>query len=279
MKKVLVPVFLSIFHAAFSLTAALLGWYPQSVIVAVCSILTLYVGYKKLLFGKWSLLLVAPFYALYVPSSIILDSYMTYPIWITGILVCIATIFLLRIQAKKAWSILVLTGIILLNYGLVMPNNFAYLYQDRDPETIYKQEMLKLVDVNGRKIQPASFAGKILVLDVWNRGCVACIRGFPAFDRLSARYAADSNIIFATLYLHSKYFEDRSPSKLTAKYSFRKFYMFDPKHVDELPVAGFPTLLIWDKNLKCVYAGQLNTEPNVFIGNIHSIIRDLKRQP
>jgi len=268
---------LILLHTLTCLLSGSLGWYDQFLVVNISGVITIWVCLNVIHYSwKNTLLVVAPFYLIYIPTSIYFKSYQTFPIWSLGLFNCGLCYLILSKRLSYLLAILVLGGSIFVGRMLVMPNNFAYLYTKPDPQ-LFNFKNLSLVDSNDNKIPSSTFTGKIVVFDLWNTGCGVCIRRFPEFQSFYDKYKSDTNIIIATLNTPFASDQGLKPTRYLRKYSFKSFFATDINEVKQLPIEGYPLLAILDQKMDCVYAGDFNTGWNIFINNADKIIYKLKR--
>jgi thiol-disulfide isomerase/thioredoxin len=158
-----------------------------------------------------------------------------------------------------------------------MPNNFAYIDQKSDLRPFQFDKALILNEA-GDKIVPKTLKGKIVLLDIWHSACLPCIRKFPNLQALQDKYANDSLVKIFALNIPLEKDGGEKPVKFTQLYSFSKLYFANEQEAEKFSVDEVPLILIFDKNLKCCYAGGLNIEWNIFTGNAEKIIDKLKSE-
>lgn len=225
-----------------------------------------------------NLLVLLPFYAIYVPASVYFKSFHTYPTWIFGILISIAHYILLRkrtsIQFYFAFSVI----ITLLTLSLFLPNYYSYIDAQKNPE-YYSLDKVDIKDSAGKVIPISEFKGKVVLLDIWNTACIPCIENFPKLERLYHQVGIDSNVVIGTLNIPIERENDMAlANNYTHKYTFRKFYLKDMEAANSFGIKTVPLVLIFDKGLRCRFAGSLNYGTEVFIGNSEKIINNLKSE-
>lgn len=52
-------------------------------------------------------------------------------------------------------------------------------------------------DLDGQPVEPADFAGKVVLVDVWATWCKPCLASFPFYSDLHARYGDKGLVILA----------------------------------------------------------------------------------
>jgi thiol-disulfide isomerase/thioredoxin len=158
---------------------------------------------------------------------------------------------------------------------LIMPSYTAYLLIDKIVNK-YKLSNLALKDDKGQLFDNQKFLGKTVVLDVWTTSCAQCIRKFPKLELLNENYKNDSSIIIVSLNLPLDRNDDY---KLAIDYSspfkFQKLFYDGLDGFEKMKINSVPTLLIFNKEQQCIYAGDLNVEWNVFIGNVNRILKSI----
>lgn len=273
-KQLLVYIVLTIIHSVICFFAGALGWLNQIIVVQCACILIPFVAYNK--FFKnifWAFLTTVPFFLIYIPASIQLKSTETFPIWIFGISVTILVCFFLKTSVKPIIASLFLLIIIIFSRVWFMPNYLAKQGQEMDL-SIYRLENLKIVDVNDSLVNLSNNNGKTLIVDIWFTACAPCIKQFPDLEIVRKEFKSDTNIRVIALNIPLRQSGDREKAKaLTNKYTFEKLYFKSPEEVDKLSLKAFPITLVFDKKLRCVYAGNLLLNPLVYGDNIYSLIK------
>ena len=105
----------------------------------------------------------------------------------------------------------------------------------------------EFVDLNGKKVKPAGFAGKLVIVDVWATWCEPCIRTLPAMVKLQKRYnTPESDIRFVSIAFDKK-------AKTVQRFLKRQGYegfntLLDPKMElsQDLPTDVIPTFFVLD---------------------------------
>ncbi len=265
-------------HTMVCILAGAINWFNQFMIVPIAGAFTISIVYTKLT-KKWYWVAsaVIPFYLVFVPFSIQYGS--SYPIWIVGLLCCTLTILLLRMRYRSVSVVGIVVAIAILGRFFFMPSYFAFLDTEKNPEK-YQLENVNIKDSADKNISFAELRGKIILVDIWNSGCGICIEKFPELQKLYEKYKADSNIKVLALDIPIDRPGDRElVQKQAAPYSFPKLFFANKNEADKLYINGVPLILIFDRNMKCRYAGGLNTGMNIFIGNAERIIENLKQEP
>ena len=267
-------------HAIVCILAGALNWFNQFMIVPIAGAITISIVYSQ--WTKrwyWLVLAIIPFYLVYVAPDIIFGAPQTYPIWIIGLLCCTLTILLLRIQYRSVSVVGIVAVIAILGRFFFMPSYFAFLDTEKNPEK-YRLENVSIKDSVNKNVSFNEQRGKIILVDIWNSACGICIEKFPELQKLYDKYKADSNIRVFALDIPVDRPGDRElVQKQAAPYSFPKLFFTDRNEADKLYINGVPLVLIFDRNMKCRYAGGLNTGMNIFIGNAETIIENLKQEP
>lgn len=277
--NILYSILISILHFSMCILLGAVNWYFQFMLVPVISIVTIIICFEFITRNrKLICAILLPFYLIYTISSIYVKSFPTYPIWITGIIV--SCLFLYFYKNKTKPSILlggIICAIVLARY-LLMPSYFSFLSIDENVQK-YKLENISLVDENGNDIDMKLLRGKILLLDIWNTGCGICIKKFPQLDKLNKKFASDSSINIISLNMPIIRPNDKNLAiKITDRFGFKKIYFKTPFEHNKLSIKAVPMILIFNRDFKCVFAsGDLNIEPNVFIGNAENMIIKTKK--
>ncbi|TDO28135.1 TlpA family protein disulfide reductase [Sediminibacterium goheungense] len=277
-KQILAYIILTLVHSVVCLLAGALGWLNQIIIVQAVSVIIPFLAYKKVFANAFSsFLTTVPFFCVFIPASIYLKSVETYPIWISGIILSVLVCLLLKTSVKSIIIFSLFLIVILISSVWLMPNYLAKQGQRVDL-SMYKLDDLKIVDANDSVIQLNRSRGKILIVDIWFTACAPCIRQFPDLERVKNEFKNDTNIRVIALNIPLKQSDDREQARRqTSKYSFEKLYFQYPEEVDKLSLKSFPVTLVFDKNLRCVYAGDLLINPLVYVDNIYSLIKKSKQ--
>ena len=120
--------------------------------------------------------------------------------------------------------------------------------------------------------------GKVLLFDIWHSACYPCIKKFPEVQALYDEYKDDTLVKIISLNLPLERDSGVRPTRFTDPYSFSKMYFLNQEEYEKFSIQNVPLVLILDKNMKCRYAGQLNSGWNIFIGNARRIINRLKNE-
>jgi len=268
---------LMVLHLAICILSGSLGWVTQIVIVQSACLFFPYICFAKIFKNALlSFLLTVPFFLIYILASILLNSFQTFPIWISGLCIALLTSLLLKKEVKTYIIFLIALAIIVSSGGWFMPNYLVKFSQQSDLSR-YNLKGLKIVDENNHIVDLTSSKDKILIVDVWFTTCAPCIRQFPDLERVHNELKKDTNIRVIALNIPLQQSGDRDRAKsLTSKFSFEKVYFQSPVEVDKLGLKAFPITLVFDKQNRCIYAGDLLLNPLVYIDNIYSIIKKTK---
>jgi hypothetical protein len=117
-----------------------------------------------------------------------------------------------------------------------------------------------------------------LVFDVWHSSCASCIKKFPAFQKLHDQFSHDKNVYLISLNIPLRKDRGLKPVQFTEKYSFDNLYFQNEIDAEKLSIDAVPLILVFDKNLTCQYAGDLNFGWNILFGNVEDIIKKLSKQ-
>ena len=91
-----------ILHSIVCAISGALGWIIQLIIVQISTFGIVVYSYTKLNKGSnFSFFLPLLFYSFYIPVSVSIKSYQTYPIWISGIVLIVLLRFLLISETSK----------------------------------------------------------------------------------------------------------------------------------------------------------------------------------
>ena len=111
----------------------------------------------------------------------------------------------------------------------------------------------KLMDVDGKPINKADFAGKVLIVDVWGTWCPPCRMEIPHFVALVKKFdKAD----LAMVGLNSERVKDEQAVKLIKDFQSENDInypcaLIDKETMNQIPdFGGFPTTLFIDRNGK-----------------------------
>ncbi len=272
-------ILLGTFHLLLCIFSGALGWDKQTIIVPVVSILSIVLACKGIKLSPLvSLAIVAPFFLVYLGVALNVDiDYATYPIWIFGLLASFLTFLFLKYKVKPVFSISSLVLLVLFDGLIAWPNTFTYLTTEDNPS---KRNLLtsKIVDINNNEILMEDLKGKVLLFDIWHSACYPCIKKFPEVQALYEEYKSDSSVQIISLNLPLEKDRGVRPARFTDPYSFSKMYFLNEEEYKKFSIQNVPLVLILDKNMKCRYAGQLNSGWNIFIGNARRIINRLKNE-
>jgi thiol-disulfide isomerase/thioredoxin len=281
MKKVKVwhLLFITLSHLFVCLFSGALGWDIQMVVVSAVSSILLFILNRKINLNlAKSILITSPFFILYTILSVfIANNPLNYPVWIGGIFTVLFSIFLLLKKQKPLVYLGVLGVILLFQYFLFFPNYFAYQTREKNPEA-YSLLNSSILDHNNNPVSFQNFRNKVVLFDIWHSACLPCIKQFPEIEKINNYFKEDSTVKIISLNFPLKSEESGISEKLTQKYSFEKLFFLNEEEYLKIRKDGMPLILIMDKNMVCRYAGQLNTDWNLFVGNAKKIIKKLKAE-
>jgi thiol-disulfide isomerase/thioredoxin len=130
-------------------------------------------------------------------------------------------------------------------------------------------------DLDGKPHKLADYAGKVVVLDFWYRGCGWCIRAMPQINQVAEEYAAAP---VAVLGMNTD--SDLDDAKFVAEAMKLKYpsIRIDRELPQKFGVSGFPTMLVIDqagivRDMHVGYSPTLREDLNA------SIDRLLKSEP
>lgn len=278
-RKIISFLVLALIHFSVCILSGALGWQLQSMIVPATCIVIMAVAVRKYGFPPLaSLAVTLPFFLAYISVALSAKaSPATYPIWIAGLVVSLLAFLFLKYRTGKWVSILVPACLILVNGLLVWPNLFAW--EGRIANTsIYRLNNVRLTDKDDHIIPAALLQGKVVLTDIWHSACYNCIKEFPELQQLYNDFREDSSVKIVSLNMPLERDNGIKPSKYTDRFSFDKFYFASAKEADKLFVEAVPLVLIFGKDGRCRYAGDLNTGWNILTGNARQIINQLKNE-
>lgn len=276
--SILKIILLAILHFAICALSGVLGWDIQMLVVSIASALIIGISLRKFGFSiPQTLLIISPFYLVYSISSIKADSIQTYSIWIWGIIGSVLFIYFFDLK-RSLFKATIFTALFsLFGYIFIWPNHFALINTEATPSR-YTPFRSSIVDINNKTIDSNDFKGKIIIVDLWHSACVLCIKQFPHIEALSNHYENDSLVKVITLNYPLSRDSLVKPKKVIEKFNLYNLYFQIQDSNNTLISSEVPKILIIDKNMKCRYAGMLNTDWNIFINNTYSFIDKLKNE-
>lgn len=277
--KIISFLVLSLLHFSVCILSGALGWQWQSVIVPATCTLVMVIAVKKYGFTPLTgLAITAPFFLVYVTAVFVVKaSYVTYPIWIAGLILAVLTYLYLAYQVNPLISISLLALLIAVNGLLVWPNLFAWVSRKDNPG-IYRLANVSLMDNDDNIIPSGSLKGKVVLTDIWHSSCYNCIKGFPELQQLYNEFRNDTSVRIISLNMPLAKDNGIKPAKYTDRYGFEKLYFASAQEADKLFIEAVPLVLIFGKDGRCRYAGDLNTGWNIFTGNARQIINQLRNE-
>lgn len=251
-------------------------WYNQMIIVSVISILVVVLLINRKVSIKIIFAVIAPFYSIYSISSIFLKSYQTFAIWLCGLIVTILIVIFYIKKINKYLSYTIITLIILITRIFVMPNVFAKLYTI-ESYSKYNFSQAKFINEKKEIVKFNSLSNSIVVFEIWHSACAPCFKMFPDLEKLNNQYLNDSIVKIYSLGIPLLIDKNRDPNILLAKYNFKKLRFMDTFQAEKLGIEAVPIVLVFNKNGKCVYAGDLNINKLIKISNIIDIIEKQRK--
>jgi hypothetical protein len=271
-------VFLSLLHFLVCILSGAFGWDIQTVIVSLMSFFVMYLFYTRIEHNFFiSFCLVIPFFIIYTVASLIVGNPLNYSVWVCGILVSIITFVFLKYNVRPRSIFSIMFFVFLIEYFIIYPNIFAYFTMN---PVLAKSELFnsKIVDSNDKEITIEKYKGKVLLFDLWHSACLPCIKQFPEIQSLHDYFKTDTSVKIISLNIPLDKDKSLRPAQFTQAYSFEKLYFLNESEYEKFSNHIVPLILIFDKKLKCRYAGELNTGWNILIGNAKTIIRQLKKE-
>jgi len=80
---------------------------------------------------------------------------------------------------------------------LVFLGFIGYTLRDTSAKEGGRAPDFSLVTDQGRRVTPASFGGKILVLNFWATWCAPCVQEIPSLDRFQKRFGNSGVVVVA----------------------------------------------------------------------------------
>jgi thiol-disulfide isomerase/thioredoxin len=105
--------------------------------------------------------------------------------------------------------------------------------------------------------------GRILVLDFWNSGCVACFEKFPVLQKLSDKYSGSVDFFAVNVPFKNENHRDIFKKLPEIGYSFNTVIIKDSLTYKKLGVRVFPTTLMIDKDDKIIFRGDIESVEDV----------------
>jgi thiol-disulfide isomerase/thioredoxin len=269
----------SVLHTTLCILAGAINYFNQFAIVALVSGLAIVYTYSRIS-KHWlpAALTVMPFVLFYGITSLVVRNEIVYPISIGCILVSATCIYMLQKQGRTILPLGFCLAFALFGRFIFMPNYFAYVV--REPATGFeKMEKAIFKDLSNKIIPAEELKGKVILFDLWNVGCGSCIKKFPELEALYKKYKADSlvRVLAVNVPLQGRNNLEHV-KKLVNRYSFSNLIFQDQETGTSFIKNGVPLVLIFDKKMKCRYAGQLFTDKNVFIDNSERILNNLRNE-
>jgi thiol-disulfide isomerase/thioredoxin len=276
--KIVWIILLGLAHFLICALAGALGWDWQVVIVPVISIVTMIFASRVMHFSPTvSLLFITPFFLVYTIGVICRSDvpYATYPIWIVGLIASASAFFFLKYKVSMIRALIILGLLVFVGRVFVWTNSFAYGNINHHPEK-FDLSTTKLVYKDNSPVNLDDLKGKVVLFDIWHSGCYWCIEAFPELQRLYDDFKGDSSVKIISLNFPISRDKGIKPARFSNDYSFEKMYFLNQQEYEKVVGEPVPITMIMDKSFKCRYAGSLNTDWNIFIGNAKRIIKRLK---
>ncbi|WP_027421135.1 TlpA family protein disulfide reductase [Crocinitomix catalasitica] len=107
------------------------------------------------------------------------------------------------------------------------------------------------VDTAGTAVSLSDFKGKLVYIDIWNRGCTPCIKAMPTLNKLKDSFS-DKNIVFLNISIDNT--EDWLAA--IAKYNVKGINLNAPKNnnpfFEAFDVFGYPRYILIDQEGKII---------------------------
>lgn len=222
--------------------------------------------------AKFTILLV-PILILLIYASLVsnFNYTITYIIFIP--LICIQGYFIRKKKKLKNYIPIILT--ILFAGFIFFPNQFAYVKNNRfinNPNSLN----LSFSNLKNERFIPDN--SKTYVFDFWNTTCGVCFKKFPEFEELYLQYKENPNVELYSINVPIKRRDTFNKTVDLVKkldYEFPTLFLApeDVRNLEqEYGIKSFPHVLVI-KNNQITYSGQIETNPLVFINNIHCEIK------
>lgn len=123
----------------------------------------------------------------------------------------------------------------------------------------------KMLNNIGDTLSLYDFKNKYLILDCWNKSCGICFKKFPELQTFYENIRVNPEIRLYALYNSFDSFETTNPFDLikNRSYTFPVLSFIDNSIVTTLGVNYYPTVLIFNKESKLIFRGDLESAEKV----------------
>lgn len=156
------------------------------------------------------------------------------------------------------------------------PNYFNYLTKQSIPVGNQLAEN-KFISNKNDTLDVSALSQKVVLLDLWYSSCAICFQTMPKTQKLYERYKNDPDVIIAAVNVPMGRDSADAAWSLMAKYSLPKFKTLSDLQANPWGVSGYPTAIVFDKDRKVRYMGELEFNP-VVRDNVYALIERLKEE-
>lgn len=131
-----------------------------------------------------------------------------------------------------------------------------------------------LSGLNGDKLELASLAGKVIVMDFWATWCAPCRAQHPLYEELRKKFAARPEVVFLSINTD----EDRAAVKsFVDEQNWSQQVYFEDGLSSNLRVSAIPTTIIFGRNGEII-TRMNGFDPSTFVDIVSGRINDALKQ-
>lgn len=179
--------------------------------------------------------------------------------------------------SRRRWLVSMLAvGLIAFLALVCYPNYWNYVAKQPIPAG-NRLAQNKFISSSRDTLDVRALPQKVVLLDLWYSGCAICFQKMPETQKLYERYKNDPNVFIAAVNVFMERDSDDDAWTLLEDYSLPKFKSLDDLKANPWGVAGYPSAIVFDKDRKVRYIGQLEFNP-VVRDNVYALVERLKQE-
>jgi|GEM_PF-2173681 len=181
----------------------------------------------------------------------------------------------MAVAYSRRWlSALLSLGLIGFLSFVCYPNYWNYLEKQPIPAG-NRLVQNRFISSSNDTLNVMALPQKVVLLDLWYSRCGVCFQTMPETQKLYERYKNDPDVLIAAVNVPMKEDSADAAWSLLSKYSLPKFKSLGDLKANPWGVQGYPMAIIFDKDRKVRYLGQLEFNP-VVRDNVYALVERLK---
>lgn len=180
---------------------------------------------------------------------------------------------------RRTLAVAILGTFLIAGMSFVAYPNYASWIEGNKSAASDDRVNLPMLTEQADTISVSSLKGKIVVLDFWYSGCGVCFKKFPELQNLFVKYSKDTAVFIAAVNIPVDETDRLTDAfDLIKSYRFIKLKSIYNMESNRWRIPWYPYIMVFDRDRRLRYSGALNEGEEVYINNIHKIIKELKME-